>query len=134
MTATFASWHCLISEARPAGVLAHSATKRWARCLTIAETEACATLDEVIHPSFGLSLVALNMVRAVRISDNAIEVDMVMNYPGCPAGEVALALVCKSLAALNGRAVRLNLLPQVWAPYRSNLLDLYRLAHQFPQA
>jgi metal-sulfur cluster biosynthetic enzyme len=70
----------------------------------------------VIHPSFGMSLIALDMVRAVRVSDNLIEVDLVMSCPGCPAGEVTLAQARQNLVALNGGDVRLNLLPQVWMP------------------
>jgi metal-sulfur cluster biosynthetic enzyme len=56
------------------------------------------------------------MVRAVRVSADRIEVDLVMNCPGCPAGEVALGQARRNLVALNGGDVRLNLLPQVWAP------------------
>lgn len=82
----------------------------------VTEADVRAALDRVIHPTFGLSLIALNMVRAVRVSESIIEVDLVMNCPGCPAGEVALAQARRSLAALNGHAVKLNLLPQVWAP------------------
>jgi len=80
------------------------------------ETEIRATLDRVVHPTFDLSLIALNMVRAVRLVDDRIEVDLVMNCPGCPAGEVTLAQVRRNLTALNGGDVRLNLLPQVWTP------------------
>ena len=82
----------------------------------VTEAEVRAALDEVIHPSFGMSLIALGMVRAVRTADEVIEVDLVMNCPACPAGEVALAQAYHSLAALNGRAVKLNLLPQIWIP------------------
>ena len=63
-----------------------------------------------------MSLIALNMVRAVRVSEDAVEVDLVMNCPGCPAGKVTLAQVRRNLIALNGGDVRLNLLPQVWTP------------------
>jgi metal-sulfur cluster biosynthetic enzyme len=82
----------------------------------ITEADVRAALDEVIHPSFGMSLIALNMVRAVRVSDRELEVDLVINCPGCPAGEVVLAQARRSLATLNGRAVKLNLLPHVWTP------------------
>ena len=82
----------------------------------VTEAEVCTVLDEVIHPSFGMSLIALNMVRAVRVSDSAIEVDLVMNCPGCPAGEVALTSARQALQALNWQAVRLIILPQVWVP------------------
>ncbi len=80
------------------------------------EADVRTALDEVIHPSFGMSLIALNMVRAVRVLDRVIEVDLVMNCPGCPAGEVTLAQARQNLTALNSRDVRLNLLPQVWTP------------------
>lgn len=82
----------------------------------VTEAEVRTVLDEVIHPSFGLSLIALEMVHAVRVRADRIEVDLVMNCPGCPAGEVTLAQVPRRLSALNGGEVRLNLLPQVWMP------------------
>lgn len=80
------------------------------------EAEVRAALDEVIHPSFGLSLIALEMVCAVRVHDRVVEVDLVMNCPGCPAGEVVLAQAHQNLTALPVDAVQLNLLPEVWTP------------------
>ncbi len=82
----------------------------------VTEVNVRTALDEVIHPSFGMSLVALDMVRAVRVSDDLIEVDLVMNCPGCPAGEVVLVQARQNLVALNGGDVRLNLLPLAWTP------------------
>lgn len=82
----------------------------------VTEADVRAALDRVIHPTFGLSLIALNMVRAVRVSESIIEVDLVMNCPGCPAGEVALAQARQNLILLSGRDVRLNLLPLIWIP------------------
>ncbi|NTU63084.1 MAG: DUF59 domain-containing protein [Chloroflexi bacterium] len=82
----------------------------------VTEADVRAALDEVIHPSFGMSLIALGMVRAVRTTDEVIEVDLVLNCPGCPAGEVVLAQAWRDLATLNGRTVKLNLLPHVWIP------------------
>lgn len=82
----------------------------------VTETEVRAALDEVIHPSFGMSLIALGMVRAVRTNDGAIEVDLVMNCPGCPAGEVVLAMAYHKLRALGSSTVRLNFLPEIWTP------------------
>jgi metal-sulfur cluster biosynthetic enzyme len=82
----------------------------------VTEADVRTALDEVIHPSFGMSLIALDMVRAVRVSEGKIEVDLVMNCPGCPAGEVTLAQARQNLISLNGGTVRLNLLPQVWTP------------------
>ena len=82
----------------------------------VTEADVRTVLDEVIHPSFGMSIVALDMVRAVRVSADRIEVDLVMNCPGCPAGEVTLAQARRNITALNGGDVRLNLIPLVWTP------------------
>ncbi len=82
----------------------------------LTEAEIRAALDEVIHPSFGMSLIVLEMVRAVHIEPSVITIDLVMNCPGCPAGEIALASAHRKIEALQGGAVRLNLLPDVWAP------------------
>ena len=82
----------------------------------VTESDIRAVLDGVIHPSFGMSLIALNMVRAVRVSDALVEVELVMNCPGCPAGVVALALARQKIEALCVGTVRLNLLPQYWIP------------------
>ena len=82
----------------------------------VTEAEVRAALDRVVHPTFGMSLIALNMVRAVHIEPSVITIDFVMNCPGCPAGEVTLAQARQSLAALNDSAVKLNLLPQMWVP------------------
>lgn len=82
----------------------------------VSEADVRSTLDRVVHPSFGMSLIALNMVRAVRVSADLIEVDLVMNCPGCPAGEVTLAQARQKLSVLLGSDVRLNLLPLVWTP------------------
>ena len=83
----------------------------------ITQAEVRAALNGVIHPSFGMSLVALGMIRSVRVSLDAIEVDLVLNCPGCPAAEAALSLAHKTLTELsNGSSVRLNLLPQIWEP------------------
>lgn len=82
----------------------------------ITEVEVRAALDDVIHPSFGMSIIALNMVRAVRVKVATIEVDLVMNCPSCPAGEVVLAQARQRLEVLNSGRPQLSLLPQVWMP------------------
>ena len=104
----------------------------------VTEAEVRTVLDEVIHPSFGMSLIALDMVRAVRVSDDRIEVDLVMNCPGCPAGEVTLTQAHQNLTALNGSDVQANLLPQRWTPpwgdpvrQAACSMSFYRHASQF---
>jgi metal-sulfur cluster biosynthetic enzyme len=78
-----------------------------------------AALEGVIYPTFGMSVMTLEMVRNIRVSPARIEVDMVMNCPGCPAGAATLAAVrrtLQSLIASNGGEVRVQLLAQAWRP------------------
>lgn len=83
----------------------------------ITEDEVRTALDKVIHPSFGMSLVTLGMVHAVRVIPDGVEVDLVMNCPGCPGAEIALALARRELLALNGvSTVTFKLLPKAWTP------------------
>lgn len=83
----------------------------------VTESQVWAALDEVIHPLFGMSLVALEMVRAVRVGEREIEVDLVLNCAGCPGPEAALALARAKLRGINGGGgLKLILLPAVWKP------------------
>jgi len=85
----------------------------------VSEDNVRSALERVVYPSFGLSVMTLGMVQDVRVSQAGIEVDMVMNCPGCPAGEATLAEVqriLQSLLAPNNGVVRIQLLPQAWTP------------------
>jgi metal-sulfur cluster biosynthetic enzyme len=64
-----------------------------------------------------MSLVTLGMVSGVRVTTNEIEVDLVMNCPGCPGATAALEAATRSLGALSGGSrVQLRLLPRAWKP------------------
>ncbi len=85
----------------------------------VTEEDVRSALEGVIYPSFGLSVVALQMVRDLRISQAGVEVDLVVNCPGCPAGEATLAKVRRTLQSLqshDGGEVRIQLLSEVWTP------------------
>jgi metal-sulfur cluster biosynthetic enzyme len=81
----------------------------------VTEAEVRAVLDGIIHPSFGLSLVALGMVQAIYIESDQIKIDLVMNCPGCPAGQAALDEAHRAVQALAPDfSIYLSLLPDVW--------------------
>lgn len=83
----------------------------------VTETQVYSVLSEIIHPSFGMSLQVLKMVRAVRVVQSGIEIDLVMNCPGCPAGQAVLDTIRRALHTLDQEtAVKLNVLPEVWHP------------------
>lgn len=92
------------------------------------EAEIKAALGVVIHPTYGMSLVALQMVKDIRLSSDRIEVDLVMNCPGCPAGEAVLARtrqILQAFVASGDGQVNIRLLPQVWQPPWQSLFDAF---------
>jgi metal-sulfur cluster biosynthetic enzyme len=83
----------------------------------LSEADVRAVLAEVIHPTFGMNLLALGMVRSIRISPSGVELDLVMNCSGCPAGEAVLARIREKLSKRVGAgSIKLVLLPEVWVP------------------
>lgn len=83
----------------------------------LTEAEVRAVLAEVIHPTFGMNLLTLGMVRSIRLSPSSIEIDLVMNCAGCPAGEAVLARIREKLSKLaDPHRVKLVLLPEIWVP------------------
>ncbi len=94
----------------------------------LTEADVWAALGKVIHPTYGMSLVGLQMVREIRLSSECIEVDQVMNCPGCPAGQSVLARAQQALESLlwaDGVQVAVCLLAQVWQPPWQSLADLF---------
>ena len=83
----------------------------------LTESEVRAALNQVIHPSFGMSLIVLGMVNAVRVTETKIEIDLLMNCPGCPGGQATLDSIRHALRKLDSELpVKLNVLAQVWHP------------------
>ena len=56
------------------------------------DKEVMTASDTVIHPSYGMSLVALQMIRSVAVNERGVQVEMVMNCPGCAAGKVTMVM------------------------------------------
>ncbi|MBE2220635.1 MAG: iron-sulfur cluster assembly protein [Anaerolineae bacterium] len=94
----------------------------------LTEADVRAALGKVIHPTYGMSLVTLQMVCEIRLSPERIEIDLVMNCPGCPAGQAVLARaqqVLESLPSADGAQVAMCLLAQIWQPPWQSLADMF---------
>lgn len=90
------------------------------------EADIKAALKTIIHPTYGMSLVALQMVRAIRLFPGRIEVDLVMNCPGCPAGQAVLAKTHQAINLLRASdevQVVVCLLAEVWEPPWQSLIN-----------
>lgn len=47
-------------------------------------------LSQIIDPEVGASIVEMGLIYSIRISDNAIDIDMTMTSPACPMGGMIL--------------------------------------------
>lgn len=87
--------------------------------LLLSEHEVRAALSRVIHPTYGISLISLDMVRGIDISASGVDIALVMNCPGFPAGQLALGRARQALEALVPRGtaqITIRLSPEAWRP------------------
>lgn len=77
-----------------------------------------AALGTVIHPTYGLSLVTLEMVQGVEVGGDAVTVELALDCSICASREAILSQVHRKLGALVPASGRLavTLAPQPWSP------------------
>lgn len=83
------------------------------------EPEVRAALSRVIHPTYGMSIVGLGMLRGVAVSEAGVEVELAMNCSGCPAGQLVLGRVRQALESLvlpGAGQVTICLSSEAWPP------------------
>lgn len=74
---------------------------------------ARAALREVVDPELGFDIVALGMVRDLRLSPAAVELDLVMTSPSCPLGHLIVEDAADALRDIAGeRAIRVRLVEE----------------------
>jgi len=74
-------------------------------------------LRGVVHPSYGMDVVTLDMVRDIQLNDGSIEIRLGMPCPGCPASRVTLARIERTVRQVNGNySLRITLLAERWTP------------------
>lgn len=81
------------------------------------EQEVIAALSEVVDPELGASLIDLNMVRRIEISDGQVTVHLVLTVPGCPLVWWIVESVREAVSAVPGvQRVEVELLNEPWQP------------------
>jgi metal-sulfur cluster biosynthetic enzyme len=71
-------------------------------------------LKNVMDPELGMNIVDLGLVYRVDVTDEKVEVDFTLTYPGCPAGESIQQDITSTLQDFTGMEnVAINL---VWDP------------------
>jgi metal-sulfur cluster biosynthetic enzyme len=72
-------------------------------------------LRKVKDPELNLNIVDLGLVYDIKVDGSAVNIDMTLTSPGCPAGPQIMGDIERAVKALPGvSAVNLNL---VWEPF-----------------
>ena len=80
----------------------------------LSEDQVRLALRRVKDPELNLNIVDLGLVYAIRVNGDAVEVDVSLTSPGCPAGPQILHEAEEQLRGLPGvGGVNVNL---VWSP------------------
>jgi metal-sulfur cluster biosynthetic enzyme len=80
------------------------------------------SLRTVMDPELGANLVDLNMIRAIRVREGRVDVDMVLTTPQCPLSKWIVQSVRRAVGRLPGvTAVDVKILDEPWqAPVGMN--------------
>lgn len=83
----------------------------------IDEEKIREVLKDVMDPEIGMSVVDLNMIKTVNITDDLINIDMVLTIPGCPLASYMINEVKSKVEQISeGRKVAVNCLDEQWIP------------------
>lgn len=83
----------------------------------ITEENIRETLKKVLDPEIGISVIDLNMIKTVQISDTDINIEMVLTMPGCPMAVYMMENVKNAVDEIaEGRKVNVRKLDEKWIP------------------
>ena len=77
------------------------------------ESQILNALMTVIDPEIGINIVDLGLVYGVEVSEEGVDVDFTLTYPGCPLGDVIKYDIIRAVSAVSEIPVGANL---VWNP------------------
>lgn len=83
----------------------------------VTEGNVREALKNVLDPEIGISVIDLNMIKTVQISDNEITIEMVLTMPGCPMAVYMMENVKNAVDEIaEGRNVNVRKLDEKWTP------------------
>lgn len=78
------------------------------------EDKVLEALNGVLDPEIGLSVVDLDLIREVRITAEAVEVDMLLTTPFCPYGPMLTQQVQNAAEKVANLPGKVTVLPDAW--------------------
>jgi metal-sulfur cluster biosynthetic enzyme len=83
----------------------------------ITEEQVREVLKNVLDPEIGISVIDLNMIKTVAITDKEIQIEMVLTMPGCPMAAYMMENVKAEVETIaEGRSVNVRKLDEKWIP------------------
>lgn len=83
----------------------------------ITEEQIRETLQKVYDPEIGISVVDLNMIKTVQITDKEINIEMVLTVPHCPMAAYMMEEVKTAIEPIaEGRQILVRKLDEKWIP------------------
>jgi len=83
----------------------------------VTEERVREVLKNVLDPEIGISVIDLNMIKTVAITDKEINIEMVLTIPGCPMAAYMMESVkTEAEKVAEGRSVNVRKLDEKWIP------------------
>ena len=83
----------------------------------VTEESVREVLKNVLDPEIGISVVDLNMIKTVSITDKDINIEMVLTIPGCPMAAYLMESVkAETETVAEGKTVNVRKLDEKWVP------------------
>jgi metal-sulfur cluster biosynthetic enzyme len=73
-----------------------------------------AKMREVVDPELGLDIIALGLIRDLKIEDQSAEMKMILTTPFCPYGPAMLDISRQKAEEALGRPVNLEMGLEMW--------------------
>ncbi len=71
-------------------------------------------LREVVDPELGLDVVALGLIRDLKINDQSIEIKMILTTPFCPYAPAMMEMTRQKVEAALGRPTTVEFGVEMW--------------------
>jgi len=83
----------------------------------ITEENVRTALKNVLDPEIGISVIDLNMIKTVKITEKEINIEMVLTVPSCPMAAYMMEGVKAEIDLIaEGRSVHVKKLDEKWIP------------------
>lgn len=82
----------------------------------LSEAEVMLALRSVVDPEIGMDVVALGLIRELKIEPDRVHVKMILTTPFCPYGPQLLEQARLTVQEATGLPTTIEFTPEMWDP------------------